>query len=83
MKHLYFRALCSTALGCAALGLLSACGGSSYHSMNPAPPPAAQGDSFTASVQTVVATTPDDIEPSSIETIVTTTVDDKEPEAVM
>ncbi len=75
-----------TALGCAILGLLSACGGSSYHpsnSMNNSPPPVVQGDTFTAAVQSTVATAPDDAESVSVDAIVATEVDDKEPETVM
>jgi hypothetical protein len=80
MKHLNVLAL-----GGAALVLLSACGGSSYHGNGTSysPPPAVQGDAFTASVQSTIATAPEDVEPISVETIVATEVDDKEPEAVM
>jgi hypothetical protein len=73
-----------TAAGCAVLGVLSACSGGSYHPATTyTPPPTTQGDTFTASVQSSVASAPEDIEPTSVDAIAVTEVDDKEPEAVM
>jgi len=83
MKRLFFSTYMRTALVAVAVGVLSACNGQRYEM--PAPPIAMQpqGDQFTASVQSVTSTTPDNTEPASLDAITITSVDDKEPEAVI
>ncbi|HEY1147149.1 MAG TPA: hypothetical protein VGF27_01165 [Pseudoduganella sp.] len=69
-------------LACAAL--LSACGGSggsSAHTEPAAPPP--MTDAFTATVLSLIASAPDDTEPSdAADTVALTTPDDREPSPV-
>ncbi|MGO4380452.1 hypothetical protein [Pseudoduganella sp. RAF53_2] len=75
----------SLALLCSAL-LLAACGGGGGHNADTSPttppPPPVMTDAFTATVLALIATSPDDAEPTDTSNVALTTSEDKEPEPV-
>ncbi|WP_395405405.1 hypothetical protein ACHMW6_02860 [Pseudoduganella sp. UC29_106] len=76
--------LSRAALALSAAALLSACGGSGGSSapIEPAAPPP-MTDAFTVTVLSLIASAPDDTEPSdAADTVALTTPDDREPSPV-
>lgn len=69
--------------GSAMVMMLGACGGGGHSSNgggnNPPTSPPAQADVFTATVQSIIATAPDDAEPQATDSIMATAPEDKEP----